>query len=110
MSQPAISSGVASLPALDALFGAFPGLKEAAAFLVDDGILGARLYAALVPQRGLMLDVEGFFAYLEAECAGLGEIPHRVLSMQVLPRRENGTVDRAALALRVDQGRAAAVA
>jgi len=106
--QPGTSAaGLPALPSLDALFGAFPGLKEAAAFLVEDGILGARLYAALVPQRGLMLDVEGFFAYLDAECAGLAEIPHRVLSLSALPRRENGTVDRAALVARVDRGQAA---
>ena len=99
--------GIPSLPALDALFGAFPGLTEAAAFLVEDGILGARLYAALVPQQGLMLDVEGFFAYLEAECVGLCDVPHRILSINALPRRSNGAIDRDALIARVGKGQAA---
>jgi acyl-CoA synthetase (AMP-forming)/AMP-acid ligase II len=93
--------GVGSLPTLDALFAGFPGIREAAAFLVEDGILGARLYAALVPDRGLILDVEGFFAYLEAERAGLAEIPHRVLALPALPRTESGKVDRTALAERL---------
>ncbi|MFG0242508.1 MAG: AMP-binding protein [Phycisphaerales bacterium JB054] len=99
--------GVFSLPALDALYGAFPGMKEAAAFLVDDGILGARVYAALVPQNGFHLDIEGFFAYLDTERAGLAEIPHRILSLTALPRKENGAVDRAALSERVSLRHAA---
>jgi hypothetical protein len=93
--------GIGSLPAVDALYSAFPGVREAAAFLVEDGILGARLYAALVPQPGLILDVEGFFAFLEAEHAGLAEIPHRVLALRSLPRTETGKVDRESLADRL---------
>jgi acyl-CoA synthetase (AMP-forming)/AMP-acid ligase II len=98
--------GVGSLPSLDALYAAYPGIREAAAFVVEDGTLGARLYAALVPQKGLLFDVEGFFAYLEAEHAGLAEIPHRVMPVAMLPRTEAGKVDRAALAARTGLNRA----
>ncbi len=98
--------GVGSLPSLDALYAAYPGILEAAAFVVEDGTLGARLYAALVPQKGLLFDVEGFFAYLEAEHAGLAEIPHRVMPVAMLPRTEAGKVDRAVLAARTGLNRA----
>ena len=99
-----MAPGVGSLPTLDALYAAFPGIREAAAFLVEDGILGARLYAAMVPQKGLLFDVEGFYAYLEAEHAGLAEMPHRVLPVAALPRNAAGKVDREALATRAGFG------
>lgn len=99
-----MAPGVGSLPTLDALYAAFPGIREAAAFLVEDGILGARLYAALVPQKGLLFDVEGFYAYLEAEHASLAEVPHRVLPVAALPRNAAGKVDREALATRAGFG------
>ncbi|WP_186399028.1 class I adenylate-forming enzyme family protein [Stappia sp. P2PMeth1] len=99
-----MAPGVGSLPTLDALYAAFPGIREAAAFLVEDGILGARLYAAMVPQKGLLFDVEGFYAYLEAEHASLAEVPHRVLPVAALPRNAAGKVDREALAARAGFG------
>ncbi|WP_428696855.1 AMP-binding protein [Stappia sp.] len=98
--------GVGSLPSLDALYAAYPGILEAAAFVAEDDLLGARLYTALVPQKGLLFDVEGFYAYLEAEHAGLAEIPHRVMPVARLPRSETGKVDRAALAARAGVSRA----
>lgn len=95
--------GIGPLATLDALYSAFAGVREAAAFLVEDGILGARLYGALVPQPGMLLDTEAFFAYLDAEGVSLAEIPYRVLSLQSLPRLENGQINRDALTARVQQ-------
>ncbi len=95
--------GIGPLAGLDALYSSFPGVQEAAAFLVEDGILGARLYSALVPQPGMLLDTEAFFAYLDAEGVSLAEIPHRVLSLQSLPRLEAGQINRDALTARVQK-------
>ncbi|MXN64604.1 AMP-binding protein [Stappia sp. GBMRC 2046] len=99
--------GAGPLQLLDSLYSSFPGLTDAAAFLVEDAILGARLYAALVPERGTLLDTEGFFAYLDAEGVGLAEIPNRVLSLPAIPRADGGKVDRDALAARIHKLRAA---
>ncbi|ADZ70660.1 AMP-binding protein [Polymorphum gilvum] len=101
--------GAGDLEALDLLYQAYPEVREAAAFLVEDPVLGARLYAALVPNPGATPDARAFFAYLDAERVDLAKIPLRVLMLQVLPRHEDGTIDRARLALRV-QRLAAAVA
>lgn len=99
--------GVGPLQLLDSLYSSFPGLTDAAAFLVEDATLGARLYAALVPERGTLLDTEGFFAYLDAEGVGLAEIPNRVISLPAIPRVDGGKVDREALAERIHKLRAA---
>ncbi|MBA5776796.1 acyl--CoA ligase [Stappia sp. F7233] len=99
--------GSGPLAVLDALYSSFTGVTEAAAFLVGDGILGARLYAALVPQPGAMLDTEAFFAYLDAQGVSLSEVPYRILSLPALPRLENGKINRDALAVRIDRLRAA---
>lgn len=99
--------GIGPLQLLDSLYSSFPGLTDAAAFLVEDATLGARLYAALVPERGTLLDTEGFFAYLDAEGVGLAEIPNRVLSLPAIPRIDGGKVDREALAARIHKLRAA---
>ncbi len=98
-----IAPGIRWLPALDQLYCAFPGLEEGAAFLVEDEILGARLYAALVPKRGAPLDPDSFFGFLEASKVGLTAIPHRLLSLQKLPRTAFGRVDRDALAARMQR-------
>ncbi|NRG18830.1 acyl--CoA ligase [Rhizobiales bacterium] len=99
--------GIGPLQLLDSLYSSFPGLTDAAAFLVEDVTLGARLYAALVPERGTLLDTEGFFAYLDAEGVGLAEVPNRVLSLPAIPRTDGGKVDREALAARIHKLRAA---
>ncbi len=95
--------GVSSLAALDALFGSFPGLTEAAGFFVEDGVLGARLYAAVVPQPGAIADIDAFYGFLDAERVSLAEIPHKVISLNRLPRTEAGRIDRAALASKVQR-------
>ncbi|WP_417683855.1 AMP-binding protein [Roseibium sp.] len=91
------------LETIDSLFMSYPGLQDAAAFLVEDDILGSRLYAALVPQSGTVPDAKAFFAYLDAEGADLAHIPFRVLILQSLPRDLDGNVDRERLTLRTQR-------
>ena len=85
------------------MFSAYPEVSEAAAFLVEDPTLGARLYAALVAKPGSAPDGKAFFAYLDTERVDLAKIPTRVLMLSALPRNEDGSVDRVRLALRVQR-------
>ncbi|WP_346897246.1 class I adenylate-forming enzyme family protein [uncultured Roseibium sp.] len=97
------ANGVGDLEALDELYSAYPGVSEAAAFLVEDELLGARLYAALVPVSGNVPDAKAFFAYLDADGVDLAKIPYRVLVLQALPRNNDGTIDRERLTLRTQR-------
>ena len=44
--------GTGNLETIDVVYAGYPGIKEAAAFIVEDPVLGARMYAALVPDAG----------------------------------------------------------
>lgn len=95
--------GVGPLTSVDEIYSTYEGVREAAAFLVEDSLLGARLYAALVPDVGTVPDAKAFFAYLDASGVDLAKIPHRVLVLQSLPRNEDGTVNRERLTLRTQR-------
>ena len=53
--------GTGNLETIDMIYSSFPGVREAAAFVVEDPVLGARMYAALVPEPGQVPDAGAFF-------------------------------------------------
>lgn len=95
--------GTGNLETIDVIYASYPGIKEAAAFVVEDHLLGARMYAALVPESSNVPDAASFFAYLDAEGVDLAKIPHRVLILQSLPRNADGTIFREKLTLRTQR-------
>jgi hypothetical protein len=95
--------GTGNLETVDVVYAGYPGIREAAAFIVEDPLLGARMYAALVPEAGNVPDAGAFFAYLDAEGVDLAKIPHRVLILQSLPRNEDGTISRERLTMRTQR-------
>jgi len=95
--------GTGNLETIDVIYADYPEIKEAAAFIVEDPVLGARMYAALVPTAGHVPDAAAFFAYLDAEGVDLAKIPHRVLILQSLPRNSDGTICRERLTLRTQR-------
>lgn len=95
--------GTGNLETIDVVYGNYPGIREAAAFIVEDPVLGARMYAALVPDAGHVPDAGAFFAYLDAEGVDLAKIPHRVLILQSLPRNPDGTICRDRLTMRTQR-------
>lgn len=97
------AQGVGDLEQVDEAYKGFPGLREAAAFLVEDEVLGSRIFAALVPSSGTVPDARAFYSYLDAQGVDLAAIPHRVLVLQSLPRLEDGSVDRERLTLRTQR-------
>lgn len=92
--------GLLEMERLDEIYCEFSGVKEAAAFLVEDELMGARLMVAVVPSEGLLVDVEAFYAYLDASRVSLTMMPHRILSLRSLPKTETGEIDREKLARR----------
>jgi len=99
--------GTGNLETIDLIYAGYPGIREAAAFIVEDPVLGARMYAALVPAAGHVPDAGAFFAYLDAEGVDLAKIPHRVLILQSLPRSADGTICRDRLTMRTQRPPAA---
>ncbi|WP_305985630.1 class I adenylate-forming enzyme family protein [Roseibium sp. MMSF_3544] len=95
--------GTGNLETIDVIYASYPGIKEAAAFVVEDPTLGARMYAALVPEAASVPDASSFFAYLDAEGVDLAKIPHRVLILQSLPRNPDGTIFREKLTMRTQR-------
>jgi|GEM_PF-303279 len=95
--------GTGNLETIDLIYASYQGIREAAAFLVEDPVLGARMYAALVPDAGHVPDAGAFFAYLDAEGVDLAKIPHRVLILQSLPRNADGTICRERLTMRTQR-------
>ncbi|WP_068312673.1 AMP-binding protein [Polycladidibacter hongkongensis] len=94
----ATAPGIAQLDSLDEVYGAFPEIKEAAAFLVDDEIVGQRLLVAVVPQSGHFVKVDAFYAYLDACRVSVAHYPHQILPVPSIPRTPNGAVARQQLA------------
>ncbi|WP_428641475.1 AMP-binding protein [Roseibium sp.] len=95
--------GTGNLETVDLVYSKHEGIREAAAFIVEDPVLGARMYAALVPEPGHVPDAGAFFAYLDAEGVDLAKIPHRVLILQSLPRNADGTIFRERLTMRTQR-------
>jgi mycobactin salicyl-AMP ligase len=95
--------GTGNLESIDLVYAGYPGIREAAAFVVEDPVVGARMYAALVPEAGNVPDAGAFFAYLDAEGVDLAKIPHRVLILQSLPQNSDGTICRERLTLRTQR-------
>lgn len=95
------------LNSLDKIYGGFDGAKDAAAFVANDPIMGARLFAVLVPQTGNSVDEAAFAAYLDTTRVGEHLRPHVVLAAAKIPRNEAGSVSRKALEDLVSEFRAA---
>ncbi|CTQ62370.1 AMP-binding protein [Roseibium album] len=95
--------GTGNLETIDVIYSSYPGIREAAAFIVEDPVLGARMYAALVPETSNVPDAASFFAFLDADGVDLAKIPHRVLILQSLPRNADGTICREKLTMRTQR-------
>ncbi len=88
------ASSTGYLEAVDEIYAGFPGAKDAAAFVIDDPIVGCRLCAAIVPADGAGVDRNAFQSYLENIRAGLQLMPSEVISVAAIPRNEIGSVMR----------------
>lgn len=86
------------LAAADRAYKTAPGVLDAAAFVLPDPLLGARIAAAVVPKPGYDVDRFTLTSYAEAARLALPLIPDVVVSLAAVPRASDGTVLRDDLA------------
>jgi acyl-CoA synthetase (AMP-forming)/AMP-acid ligase II len=79
---------------LDILYAGAGGIADAAAIAVDDPIMGARLAAAVVADRGRTPCLEGLVAHLDAIGAARFKAPDRLFVVDAIARDGNGAVRR----------------
>jgi len=82
------------LKELDALYRAHPAVEDAAALFVPDPRLGKRLMAAIVPKADIPFDPSDFRAFLTERKVAVHKHPHSVVLVPMIPRLENGRVER----------------
>ena len=95
------------LAALDALYREYEEIEDAAAFLTEDPVLGTRLYAALVRKSARPFDRTGFENYLADRKIGLQGRPAGFVEVDMIPRSDNGFVNRKALEVQLHEVRTA---
>lgn len=82
---------------LDRLYQAYPGFVDAAAFSIADATIGDRLLAAIIPQPGIALSYEDFKNHLLAQNVSPAKIPEKLVTVEEIPRNEDGVVARASI-------------
>ncbi len=84
---------------LDRLYSECPEVDEAAAFLIEDPVLGARIGAALVQQAGESATPDALYAFLDEMRISLDKRPANVFIVPEIPREVDGRIDRAELSV-----------
>lgn len=82
---------------LDQLYQAYPGFIDAAAFSIEDPLLGERLFAAIIPKPGDTLSYEDFKNHLLAQNISPTKIPEKLVTVDEIPRSQEGTIVRQAI-------------
>lgn len=95
-SEDIIYHGGASMPAseLDLLYSAFDEFLDAAAFVLEDGAVGERIFAAVVPQPDLSPSLDRFKSYLEQKRVASYKVPDQLIIVRSIPRNSDGAVLR----------------
>ncbi len=79
---------------LDALYADFPDFLDAAAFAIDDPVLGDRIVAAVVPRPDVTPSLDRFRDFLgERQVAGY-KFPDQLIIVNAIPRRRDGRILR----------------
>jgi mycobactin salicyl-AMP ligase len=79
---------------LDRIYGDFPDFLDAAAFTIDDPVMGERIFAAVVPLPGAAPGEPEFRAYLESLEISPVKFPEKLVVVSVIPRDAQGRVLR----------------
>ena len=79
---------------LDRLYQAYPGFVDAAAFAIEDPLLGERLFAAIIPQPGDALSFDDFKQHLLAQNVSPAKIPEKLVTVTQIPRSSDGLIER----------------
>lgn len=95
-SEDVIYHGGAVLTAceLDRLYAAFPEFLDAAAFAIEDSVIGERVFAAVVPQPDVSPSLDRLRDYLAHKRVAPYKIPDQLVIVRSIPRSKDGEVLR----------------
>lgn len=79
---------------LDAIYMAFDEFIDAAAFTIDDPLVGDRIYAAIVPIPGTSPSMKKFREYLKDKAISPFLLPEKLVVVSLIPRDDEGRVIR----------------
>lgn len=79
---------------LDRLYADFPDFLDAAAFTIDDPVMGQRIFAAVVPPPGAAPREREFREYLHNLEIAPFKIPEKLVAVTIIPRDAQGRVLR----------------
>ena len=79
---------------LDHLYQAYPGFIDAAAFSIEDPLMGERLFAAIIPKPGDALSYDDFKNHLLAQQISPAKIPEKLVTVTEIPRDDQGLIAR----------------
>ncbi|MEC9367973.1 MAG: hypothetical protein VX871_04705, partial [Pseudomonadota bacterium] len=98
-----IYHGGAAIPVreLDRIYADYPGFLDAAAFTIDDPVMGDRIFAAVIPRPELSLSLDTFRRYLSDKGIAPFKAPDRLVVVRDIPRRADGSIERASILNRV---------
>jgi 2,3-dihydroxybenzoate-AMP ligase len=86
---------------LDGLYQAFPGVLDAACFVLPDPVLGYRIFAAVAPSPNTPISLAALHGFLMERGVAPYKFPDRLLVVRDIPRDRAGRIRRAAILERV---------
>ncbi len=79
---------------LDRLYGEFSEFLDAAAFVIDDAVMGERIFAAVLPRPDQAPSLERLKAFLAERRVAPHKTPDQLVIVKTIPRSNDGTVLR----------------
>jgi len=79
---------------LDELYAEFDDFLDAAAFVLDDAVIGERIFAAVVPRPELSPSLQRLRHYLTTKRVAAYKAPDQLVIVKSIPRHADGTVLR----------------
>ena len=95
-SEDVIYHGGAAIAAseLDNLYAAFPEFLDAAAFVLDDAVIGERIFAAVVPKPDVAPSLDRLREFLSQKRVAPYKTPDQLVIVKSIPRSGQGAVQR----------------
>lgn len=79
---------------LDKLYAEFPEFLDAAAFVLDDAVIGERIFAAVVPKPEVAPSLDRLKAFLSQKRVAPYKTPDQLVIVKSIPRSGQGAVQR----------------
>ncbi|MDA7946733.1 MAG: acyl--CoA ligase [Hyphomicrobiaceae bacterium] len=85
---------IIAAPELDRLYGEFSEFLDAAAFVLEDAVMGERIFAAVVPRPDQAPSLDRLKAYLDERRVAPHKAPDQLVIVKAIPRTNDGAVVR----------------